>query len=119
MKRKSLIAAVLALTLLLALTACGKTPSVEQTDAPTEQSGETKPEVSPSTEETSTNADTTEETDTDAWKAEFEQSLLDNYGVVPDHYEDLGDGIYQVYVEIDGKVMSFVAVDSATGDYHG
>ena len=31
----------------------------------------------------------------------------------------LGDGVYQVYVEIDGKVVPYVAVDSATGDYHG
>lgn len=52
-------------------------------------------------------------------KTEFEKSLLENYGVTPDHYEDLGDGVYQVYVEIDGKVVPYVAVDSATGDYHG
>ena len=55
----------------------------------------------------------------DAWKAAFEKSLLENYGVKPDHYEDLGNGVYQVYVEIDGKVVPYVAVDSATGDYHG
>mgnify|MGYP006972511865 CR=1 FL=1 len=56
----------------------------------------------------------------DAWDvAGFEKSLLENYGVTPHHYEDLGDGIYQVYVEIDGKIVPFVAVDSATGDYHG
>ena len=55
-----------------------------------------------------------------AWDAAgFEKSLLENYGVTPHHYEDLGDGIYQVYVEIDGKIVPFVAVDSATGDYHG
>lgn len=117
MKQKFLIAAVLAL-MLFALTACVKTQSVEQ-DVPAEQISQTNPEVSPSTEEISPNADTTKETDADAWKAEFEQSLLDNYGVVPDHYEDLGDGIYQVYVEIDGNVIPYVAVDSATGDYHG
>ena len=29
------------------------------------------------------------------------------------------NGVYQVYVEIDGKVVPYVAVDSATGDYHG
>lgn len=34
-------------------------------------------------------------------------------------HEDLGDGVYQVYVEIDGKLVPYVAVDSATGDYHG
>ena len=56
----------------------------------------------------------------DTWDvAGFEKSLLENYGVSPHHYEDLGDGIYQVYVEIDGKLVPFVAVDSATGDYHG
>ena len=118
MKQKSLIAVVLALVL-LALAACGKTQPVEQTDAPTEQISETKPAISPATEETPASADTTEETDADEWKIEFEQSLFDNYGVVPDHYEDLGDGIYQVYVEIDGNVIPYVAVDSATGDYHG
>ena len=55
----------------------------------------------------------------EAWKQAFEESLWENYGVVPDHYEDLGNGVYQVYVEIDGKVVPYVAVDSATGDYHG
>ena len=55
----------------------------------------------------------------DSWKAEFEKSLLENYGVAPDHYEDLGNGVYQVYVEIDGKIVPYVAVDSSTGDYHG
>ena len=55
----------------------------------------------------------------DAWKVEFEKSLLENYGVTPDHYENLGNGVYQVYVEIDGKVVPYVAVDSVTGDYHG
>ena len=31
----------------------------------------------------------------------------------------LGGGVYQVYVEIDGRIVPYVAVDSATGDYHG
>lgn len=118
MKRKIMISAVLAL-MLLALVACGKTQPVEQTNAPTEQVSETIPSIDPTTEETPTSADTTEETDADAWKTEFEQILFDNYGVVPDHYEDLGSGIYQVYMEIDGKVIPYVAVNSATGDYHG
>ena len=39
-------------------------------------------------------------------------------------YEDLGNFIYQVYVEHEGRVIPFVTVDSATvdsatGDYHG
>ena len=59
------------------------------------------------------------QTDDESWKVEFEKSLFDNYGVRPEYYEDLGDGIYQVYVEKDGKIIPFVAVDSATGDYHG
>ena len=76
----------------------------------------------------SSDADTAEGKDTpaneggaadDAWKAAFEKSLLENYGVKPDHYEELENGVYQVYVEIDGKVVPYVAVDSATGDYHG
>lgn len=55
----------------------------------------------------------------DAWKAEFEKSLFDSYGKRPVKYEDLGNGIYQVYVEHKGRVIPFVTVDSATGDYHG
>lgn len=73
-------------------------------------------------EDTSESQDAPADGDTardDAWKAEFEKSLLENYGVKPDHYEELENGVYQVYVEIDGKVVPYVAVDSATGDYHG
>jgi len=55
----------------------------------------------------------------EAWKIAFEKSLFENYGAKPHHYEDLGDGVYQVYVEIDGKIVPYVAVDSKTGDYHG
>lgn len=55
----------------------------------------------------------------ESWKVDFEKSLLENYNVTPEYYEDLGDGVYQVYVKIDGKVVPYVAVDSATGDYHG
>jgi hypothetical protein len=57
--------------------------------------------------------------DQEAWKIAFEKSLFENYGAKPHHYEDLGDGVYQVYVEIDGKIVPYVAVDSKTGDYHG
>lgn len=52
-------------------------------------------------------------------EADFEKSLWENYNVTPEYYEDLGDGIYQVYVKIDGKTVPYVCVDSATGDYHG
>ena len=57
--------------------------------------------------------------DDDGWKAEFEKSLLENYGVRPERYEPLDGGVYQVYVEIDGKLIPYVVVDPATGDYHG
>ena len=51
------------------------------------------------------------------WKADLEKSLFEIYGVVPKYYEDLGDGIYLVYVEVGGEVEPLVTVDSATGDY--
>ena len=53
------------------------------------------------------------------WKAALAEDLLEKYGVLPEYYEDLGDGIYQVYVEVGGEIVPFVAVNSATGDYHG
>lgn len=53
------------------------------------------------------------------WKAALAEDLLQKYGVLPEYYEDLGDGIYQVYVEVGGEIVPFVAVNSATGDYHG
>ena len=53
------------------------------------------------------------------WKTALAEDLLVKYGVLPEYYVDLGDGIYQVYVEVGGEVVPFVTVDSATGDYHG
>ena len=53
----------------------------------------------------------------ESWKAALEKSLFENYGVVPKYYEELGDGIYQVYVEVGGEVVPLVTVDSATGEY--
>lgn len=53
------------------------------------------------------------------WKELFEKDLMSAYSKTPDHYEDLGNGIFQVYVEIDGKVVPFVTVNSRTGWYHG
>ena len=140
---RSGLAAALAAVLLLGLTACGKSQSpaasqpgsaevssaqpAEQPAAPAASS-----QASPAPEETPDGSgsasgnpsagepggDSSDGTD-EPWKVEFEKSLLENYGVTPDHYEDLGGGVYQVYVEIDGKIVPYVAVDSATGDYHG
>ena len=106
--------------MVLSLTACGKSSAHDKgelsvsTDTQVEPSNE---EEAPSNEDTPADADTS--TNDEAWKTEFEKSLLENYGVTPNHYEDLGDGVYQVYAEIDGKVVPYVAVDSTTGDYHG
>ena len=119
MKYKPIIV-VLTAVMVLSLSACGKLPTPDKN----ESSVSAGTQVEPSNEgNTPANESSTEDADTsandEAWKKEFERSLLENYGVTPDHYEDLGDGIYQVYVEIDGKVIPYVTVDSATGDYHG
>ena len=58
-------------------------------------------------------------TEDEPWKAALAEDLFQKYGVLPEYYEDLGDGIYQVYVEVGGEIVPFVAVNSATGDYHG
>lgn len=114
------IIVVLTAVMVLSLAACGKTSAPNKS----ELSVSTDTQVEPSNEgDAPTNENPTAEADTsandEAWKKEFEKSLLENYGVTPDHYEDLGDGVYQVYVEIDSKVIPYVTVDSATGDYHG
>ena len=119
MKYKPIIV-VLTAVMVLSLSACGKLPTPDKN----ESSVSAGTQVEPSNEgNTPANESSTEDADTsandEAWKKEFEKSLLENYGITPDHYEDLGDGVYQVYVEIDGKVVPYVAVDSATGDYHG
>ena len=108
MKRKTFAAAACAALLLLTLTACEKTRQADGNGRPAAAVEQAEPAEGAAAS-----------TGNDAWKVEFEKSLLENYGVVPDHYEDLGGGVYQVYVEIDGKIVPYVAVDSATGDYHG
>jgi len=119
MKYKPIIV-VLTTVMVLSLTACGKSPAPDKselsvsTDTQVESPNEAE---APANESAPADIDTS--TNDEAWKTEFEKSLLENYGVAPDHYEDLGDGIYQVYVKIDGKIIPYVTVDSATGDYHG
>ena len=131
MRGKAIIAAAIAAMMLLSLTACEKLPFLGKSDQDTsitentDKSVDTIPLADTSI---SSDGDTAEDKDTptnedtsidDSWKVDFEKSLLDNYGVKPDHYEELENGVYQVYVEIDGKIVPYVAVDSATGDYHG
>ena len=131
MKHKTLVAALLAVMMLLSLTACGKLPFLGksgQDTSITENTDKSVDTIPPADTSISSDGDTAEDKDAltnedtaadDSWKAEFEKSLLDSYDVKPDHYEELENGVYQVYVEIDGKVVPYVVVDSATGDYHG
>lgn len=124
---KLFAAAILVAVLLLGFAGCGKgrvndaptqaIPTTQQTTQPETTQAPTMEETTPAVETVPT-VETTASTE-EGWKIEFEKSLLENYGVTPEYYEDLGDGIYQVYVKIDGKIVSFVAVDSTTGDYHG
>ena len=119
MKYKSFIL-LLAAVMVLFLSACGKLPTPDKSASSVSAGTQVEPSNegdAPADENPAADADTS--ANDEAWKTEFEKSLLENYGVTPDHYEDLGDGVYQVYVEIDGKVVPYVAVDSATGDYHG
>ena len=131
MRGKAIIAAAIAAMMLLSLTACGKLPFLGKSDQDTsitENTDKSVDTIPPADTSISSDGDTAEDKDTptnedisvdDSWKVDFEKSLLDNYGVKPDHYEELENGVYQVYVEIDGKIVPYVVVDSATGDYHG
>lgn len=123
MKINSFTAAMLAALLVISLAACGKTQTRELSDQPVSSAQPAAPAVSTPAVTPEADADIpAEESAADTrepWKIEFEKSLLENYGVTPDHYEDLGNGVYQVYVVINGSVVPYVAVDSATGDYHG
>ena len=126
MKQRNIALAALAALLLFTLAACGRrAPAPAPASAASAGEGAAAaPAEEPSVRDSSGSETEPAEKDApsaadEAWKQAFEESLWENYGVVPDHYEDLGDGVYQVYVEIDGKVVPYVAVDSATGDYHG
>ena len=123
MKFNSFTAAMLAALLVISLTACGKTQTQDLSDQPVSSVQPAAPAVSTPAVTPEADADITAEENTadtrEPWKIEFEKSLLENYGVTPDYYEDLGNGVYQVYVVINGSVVPYVAVDSATGDYHG
>ena len=146
MKCKAFAAALLAAALLPALTACGQTQSptapsgsgsaaqqaeqqndtepsgAEDAPAGSEEAPEAEPapagsEEAPGDEPAPAGAE--EAPEDEPWKAALAEDLFEKYGVLPEYYEDLGDGIYQVYVEVGGEVVPFVTVNSATGDYHG
>ncbi len=46
-------------------------------------------------------------------KVDFEKSLWKNHSVSPEYYQELGNGVYPVQVKIDGKTVSYAAVDPA------
>ena len=112
--------------LIFALAGCGRTQlpeasgKPESADRQTEQSApnaETSvSENAPADKEDPPEEESPEE---EPWKTALAEDLFEKYGVLPEYYEDLGDGIYQVYVEVGGEIVPFVAVNSATGDYHG
>ena len=104
----------IALAAPLVLSSCSRTTS--SSDAAASASSMAQEQISPA--ESDDLAESTAPSE-ESWKADFEKSLWENYNVTPEYYEDLGDGIYQVYVKIDGKTVPYVCVDSATGDYHG
>lgn len=129
MKYKTLMTAMLAAILLFTLTACSKTQppaaSIDPDSAAQQAERQSVPEsyeeqAAPEPSEAETVPTSGDEVSGgETWKADFEKSLFENYGVIPEYYEDLGNGIFQVYVEVGGKAVPYVTVDSATGDYHG
>ena len=104
----------IALAAPLVLSSCSRATSSSEAAAPA--SSVAQEQVAPA--ESDDLAESSASSD-ESWKVDFEKSLWENYNVTPEYYEDLGDGIYQVYVKIDGKTVPYVCVDSATGDYHG
>lgn len=128
------LALVIILTAAFSVTACGgydSSVSIPATSVPATQPVSAKPgpqmttdPVGPSFTPKPTEApkptDTPKPTPTgDAWKAEFEADLKERYGVEVDHYEFIGGTSYQAYVRINGEIVPYVCIDSATGNYHG
>lgn len=112
--KKAVPVICIALAAPLVLSSCSRT--VSSSDAAAPASSTAQEQVSPA--ESDESAESAASSD-ESWKTDFEKSLWENYNVTPEYYEDLGDGVYQVYVKMDGKTIPYVCVDSATGDYHG
>lgn len=100
MKRKAFAAAALAAALLLALVGCGRKET---------------PQTQPTAQETASPA--AETAAEEPWMAAFGEALFEKYGVLPEYYEDLGGGIYMVYVEVGGEIMPFGTVNAETQDF--
>lgn len=122
------LALVIILTAAFSVTACGgydSSVSIPAASVPATQPVSAKPGPQMTTDPvgpsfTPKPTDTPTPTPTgDAWKAEFEADLRKNYGVEVDHYEFIGGTSYQAYVRINGEIVPYVCIDSATGNYHG
>ena len=112
--KKAIPVICIALAAPLVFSSCSRTTSSSETTAPASSVAQEQASSAESDDLAESAAPSDE-----SWKVDFEKSLLENYNVTPEYYEDLGDGVYQVYVKIDGKTVPYVCVDSATGDYHG
>lgn len=138
MSAKHISAMALALVIILiaafSVTACGgydSSMSIPAASVPATQPVSAKatpqmttdpvgPSFTPKPTETPKPTDTPAPTPTgDAWKAEFEADLKERYCVKVDHYEFIGGTSYQAYVRINGEIVPYVCIDSATGNYHG
>ena len=119
MKSKAFSSFISAL-LLLSLTACGKPQEPVETAGSTAVPVQTEAQTVPETTAANTIAANRIEASEDVpWMAALAEDLFQKYGVLPEYSEELGDGIYQVFVEVGGEIVPFVTVNSATGDYHG
>ena len=112
--KKAIPVICIALAVPLVFSSCSRTTSSSDAAAPASSMAQGQVSSAES-DDLAESAASSEE----SWKVDFEKSLWENYNVTPEYYEDLGDGVYQVYVKIDGKTVPYVCVDSATGDYHG
>ena len=112
--KKAVPVMCIALAAPLVLSSCSRTVSSSETTSPVSSAVQ---EQAPSAESEDL-AESAASSD-ESWKTDFEKSLLENYNVTPEYYEDLGDGVYQVYVKIDGKTMPYEREENTTGDYHG
>lgn len=110
MQKKWILVTLLAAILMTSQTACGRDRSPAEPTEPVTTVQETTGEEKPNWQKEAEDA---------PWKAALAEDLFQKYGVLPEYYEDLGDGIYQVYVEVGGEIVPFVTVNSATGEYHG
>ena len=112
--KKAIPVIFIALAVPLVFSSCSRTTSSSNAAAPASSIAQEQVSLAESDDLAESSAPSDE-----SWKVDFEKSLWENYNVTPEYYEDLGDGVYQVYVKMDGKTVPYVCVDSATGDYHG